>query len=196
MLARYFLLFLFAGISRTLHTSSTSNRTIDDEYGDISTGRKPRYHSPQSSNPWALGSTCGYCHIQLDPTQVQNGTWHDATCSLLDQLTLDTYTVTIQFTGIAVYVYGVLAPDTDTQTFLDFTLDGVSERSFEHDSTSSTEFTYNALVFSKTNLDNTEHTLQILLHPLLFINSLFLFDYVIYTIEDDTKTPQLQHQTP
>lgn len=184
MLVRYILPLLFA---RSV-ALSTSNITIDDEYGDSVTGQKPQYYSPPGSNPWAQGSTCGRCHIQLDPTQVHNGTWHDAT--YYSTLSSDTYTVILQFTGIAVYVYGVLAnqvPDSDTETYLDFTLDDVSHRPFEHDPTPSTHFTYNALVFSKTGLDNTEHTLQILLDGPLFAASLFLFDYAVYTVVDEMK---------
>jgi hypothetical protein len=86
--------------------------------------------------------------------------------------------------GTAIYVYFILpntvAPGITTQTECNFTLDGQAAGSFFHAPNASFEFIYNALVFSRSNLPNATHTLNISTSGVdhdVFIN----FDYAIYT---------------
>ncbi|KAI0800516.1 hypothetical protein C8Q74DRAFT_421266 [Fomes fomentarius] len=109
------------------------NRTIDDEYGDSVTGLVPQYSPPGA---WHQGSTCGGCFVHLDPSQVLNGTWHDATHNAGQP---EPRSITMRFNGTAVYVYNVLANQVsfaDTLTNLTFALDGhqvgTSLPGFEH----------------------------------------------------------------
>ncbi|KAF8219325.1 hypothetical protein L208DRAFT_1427093 [Tricholoma matsutake] len=127
------------------------NRTIDDTNGDSVTGAKPIY-LPR-------------CAIQPDPN-LAFVTWHG--------LPLRT----------AIYVFFILpntvGPGITTQTECNFTLDGQAAGNFFHAPSSSIELIYNALVFSSSNLMNTQHTLHISTSGVdhsVFIN----FDYAIYT---------------
>ncbi|KAG6872611.1 hypothetical protein C0995_008356 [Termitomyces sp. Mi166 len=102
--------------------------------------------------------------------------------------------------GTAVYVYFILAnfvgDNIPTQTVCDFALDGSYVSSFHHIPTSSTEFNYGALVFSKDNLSNEQHTLNIStsgLNELLWV----CFDYATYTFDDTlAAVTQQQSNTP
>ena len=170
------LLLLFAAYT---HARST-NRTIDDEYGDSVTGLAPEYSPPGA---WHQGSTCQACFVQLDGSQVLEGSWHDTTHHGGDP---EPRSITMRFNGTAVYVYGVLAnnvPFTDTLTNLTFAIDGAQVGTFVHEPTNSTLFDYNVPVYVNPELENLEHTLEIQAvgdsTP-----SLILFDYVVYTYTD------------
>ena len=54
--------------------AGTSNRTIDDTYGDSATGALPSY-----SGSWNVGQDCPGCRVQPAPNDVFDGTWHDTT---------------------------------------------------------------------------------------------------------------------
>ena len=56
--------------------ATLTNRTIDDQNGDSVTGVVPIF-LPAGS--WSQGSDCQGCFVQLDTTQVHDGTWHDTT---------------------------------------------------------------------------------------------------------------------
>ena len=86
--------------------------------------------------------------------------------------------------GTAIYVFFILpntvAPGITTQTECNFTLDGQAAGNFFHSPSSSLDMIYNALVFSHTNLQNSDHVLNISTSGVdhdVFIN----FDYAIYT---------------
>ncbi|KAI0640174.1 hypothetical protein C8Q77DRAFT_116628 [Trametes polyzona] len=160
------------------------NRTIDDQKGDSVTGVVPSY-SPIGS--WNQGPACTGCFIQLDTSQTFDGTWHDTTHTPGDP---EPRVITAQFTGTAVYVYNVLAntvPFTTTFTSITFTLDGTNAGQFIHVPTDSTDFQYNVPVFVQTGLSNTDHTLVIEANGDKN-SSLVLFDYIVYTFEDDPPT--------
>lgn len=104
------------------------NHTIDDVYGDSSTGLFPIY-SP--SDKWAVGSMCTTCSIfpgnlgfngpglaaaEVDITQAFMQTWHDST-----YIGGPPVNVSVYFVGQAVYVYNIIAnavPDITTNTSL------------------------------------------------------------------------------
>ncbi|CDO74422.1 hypothetical protein BN946_scf184867.g20 [Trametes cinnabarina] len=168
--------------------ASAVNRTIDDQNGDSVTGVVPSY-SP--AGDWSQGSTCSGCFIHLDTSQTFQGTWHDTTHTPGDS---DPRVITAQFTGTAVYVYNVLAntvPWTTTFTSITFTLDGKNVGQFVHVPTDSTDFQYNVPVFASDNLPNTDHTIVIEANGATN-SSLVLFDYIVYTFEDDPTTTSSQ----
>ncbi|KAH9897633.1 hypothetical protein C8Q73DRAFT_681944 [Cubamyces lactineus] len=184
-------LLFFLALCRAV-TSLATNRTIDDEKGDSVTGLVPSY-SPVGS--WSQGSTCSGCYIHLDTSQVFDGTWHDSTHTPGDP---EPRVITAQFTGTAVYVYNALAntvPWTTTLTNLTFTLDGASAGQYVHIPTDSTDFQYDVPVFVKENLANTDHTITI--EATGDTNSsLVLFDYIVYTFEDDPVTSSPPTSSP
>ncbi|KAL1951102.1 hypothetical protein VTO73DRAFT_251 [Trametes versicolor] len=167
--------------------SLSVNRTIDDEKGDSVTGEVPVY-TPDGS--WSQGSTCSGCFIQLDPSQTFDGTWHDSTHTPGDA---EPRVITAHFTGTAVYVFNAIAntvPFTTTLTNLTFTLDGDPIGQFVHTPSDSTDFQYNVLVLARTGLSNITHT--IVIEATGDTNSsLVLFDYIVYTFEEDVSDPTI-----
>lgn len=175
---------------------SSSNRTIDDQKGDTVTGFIPTYLP--SDSKWNIGQTCATCTVKsgtlIDPGQVFDGTWHDATHYGQTDTNIS---VQVDFTGTAVYMYNILiniAPGTKTSlTLLDFYLDGDPVGTFTHDSDNTTQVIYNALVYKNTSLSNAPHSLVAEASGAQTI--LFLFDYVIYTVEDDVESSSFQGPT-
>lgn len=88
-------------------------------------------------------------------------------------------------TGTAIYVFFILAnnagPGITSKTAVNITLDNQSPIPFEHTpDISSTDLQYNALVFSKADLENVHHSLIISVSGIqeeIYVN----FDYAIYT---------------
>ncbi|THH14257.1 hypothetical protein EW146_g6058 [Bondarzewia mesenterica] len=165
-----------------------SNRTIDDQYGDPELNIFPQF-SPD--NGWAQGATCNSCAAQPDVALAFDNTWHDATHHPGDP---EGRTVSISFNGTAVYAYCIMAnyinPGITTLTNLSITLDGGDAGTFVHVPSNSTEFEYNVPVYVNQNLgDASPH--QLVLSANSEVNaSLFLFDYLIYTIDTDNITTQ------
>ncbi|KAI0673885.1 hypothetical protein C8Q78DRAFT_989965 [Trametes maxima] len=166
-----------------LASSQVTNRTIDDEGGDSVTGIVPSY-SP--AGHWVQGAECSVCSIRLSRFRTFNGTWHDSTRNPNDA---ESHYITANFTGTAVYVYNIIANQVPFDTNLRFTLDGSVVGQYSHDSEGSTDFQYNTLVFERTGLPNTNHTIAIEAirgdHP-----SAILFDRIIYTFEEVSEAPQ------
>ena len=79
-----------------------SNRTIDDNFGDSVTGALPQFEGD-----WRTQATCD-CSVDLDSSKLFRGTWHGA---IARQSSNQTPSVTLQFTGVAIYVFNVLAYD-------------------------------------------------------------------------------------
>ncbi|KAI1796043.1 hypothetical protein LXA43DRAFT_650080 [Ganoderma leucocontextum] len=183
MLSLFLALFLYAA---SVH-SELSNFTIDDEFGDETTGLKPIY-SPIGD--WEQGLTCITCginifEIPLDTSQIYQSTWHDAT----HRADEDDTNITVSFNGSAVYVYHIVAnsiPYVDTVTQLSFVLDGEFVGQYNHTPDSSGIIMYNVPVFVDTALSNTAHILVIRGGGR---ESLILFDYVVYTSEDTSGEP-------
>lgn len=144
---------------------------------------------------WNLGPQCTGCFIQLDPSQTFEGTWHDATSN-----PSDTRSVTASFAGTAVYVYGIVAntvPFTSTITNLTFQLDGKDVGTYLHTPTTSTDFQYHTLLYSNPNIPNGDHTIACGTNGHTADNFLILFDYIIYTFQDDSdSSPTVSSQSP
>ncbi|KAF5373814.1 hypothetical protein D9758_000975 [Tetrapyrgos nigripes] len=160
-----------------------SNRTIDDTFGDSVSHRTPVFLS-ETLAVWDDRS-CSGCAIQPDKALAFNGTWTAATYSP----GVGTISVMFNFTGIALYIFFILAndqgPGITTVTECNFTLDGTAVGHFLHEPTASRELQYgeNAMVFSKTGLSNEEHIFMISTAGIdhdVFVN----FDYAIYTFQD------------
>lgn len=86
--------------------------------------------------------------------------------------------------GTAVYVFFILANDAGdgitTLTEFNVTLDGSSAGRFLHNNTVGRELQYNAAVFSREGLANTQHT--VVLRTASVPYDVFLnFDYAVYT---------------
>jgi hypothetical protein len=80
-----------------------------------------------------------------------------------------------------VYAYCILDHNSSytTVTHLTFSIDGIQVGTFEHTPDGSNTFTYNALVYMNTSIPSGQHTFVI--HNPTTIDSLILFDYVVYT---------------
>ena len=156
-----------------------SNRTIDDEFGDSITALKPLYSPPQD---WFLGSSCPRtgCPVVLDSSKTLNGTWHETVDSSGDHRI---HSITLQFVGTAVYVYGIVVntyPNATTLTNMTFSLDKSDPDMYIHSSDSTNDILYQQLFYSKVNLSNTDHALVIVAQP----GSIAMFDYAQYTFEE------------
>ncbi|KAM5535826.1 hypothetical protein V8D89_010444 [Ganoderma adspersum] len=161
----------------------SSNRTIDDEFGDSVTKLKPFYSPPQD---WFLGSTCPQkgCPVVLDPSKTLNGTWHETVDPTGDHLI---HSITLQFFGTAVYVYGIVVnahPNATTLTNMTFSLDDSDPDIYTHPPDSTDDILYQQLFYSKANLSNTDHALVIAAQP----GSIAMFDYAEYTFEDSSSS--------
>ncbi|KAI1793126.1 hypothetical protein LXA43DRAFT_283169 [Ganoderma leucocontextum] len=173
-----FMLVLFT----TASVARLSNRTIDDQFGDSATGAPPEY-----SSRWVQGAGCDGCAIRLDTAKLFRGTWHGIATSPNEDRTPTA--ITLQFTGVAIYVYNVLAnsvPNADfaTGTYLTFTLDGAPDGRFEHNPTDSTQFFFNQLVYAHADLANGKHVLVI--QPDTAQESLCMFDFAEYTFSNES----------
>ncbi|KAH9932125.1 uncharacterized protein BXZ73DRAFT_46905 [Epithele typhae] len=166
----------------------TMNRTIDDQLGDDFTKFVPRY-SPQ--NAWMLGPNCTGCLIgtkyPVNTSKVFNGTWHDVSAGLDPQ----PKTITLEFTGTAIYVFNMVdklaQPQYEggpflTQNNISFELDDAPEYTlFRAPGDLCSEFIcYNVLTYSQTGLANVNHSLLI---TCMVGNC--QFDYALYTFSDD-----------
>ena len=166
----------------TASATQLSNRTIDDEYGDSVTRALPEY-----SGHWVQGNGCDGCAIRLNTANLFRRTWHGTAASLDDD---SAPKITLRFTGIAIYVYNVLANSVPsarfaTSTNLAFTLDGAPDGTFVHKATDSTQFLFNQLVYYRTGLATGEHVLVI--QPSTSPASLCMFDYAEYTFFNNSS---------
>lgn len=170
------------------------NRTIDDEHGDEVTGVKPTYLP--DDNTWRQGSSCSSCSITpiVDREQVLDRTWHDATYHHLESSGL---IIEATFNGTAVYVFNLIAPDVPqrpkvTLTSLAFYIDEHYAGGFIHTpEPAAPDILYNVPVYANSSLSSDhEHTIQIVASGSQ--DSLVLFDYIIYTTEDNDPLPPSQ----
>ncbi len=185
-----------------------SNRTIDDEFGDSVTGKRPVF-LPNLPGIWQ-GPECITCGVQPDKTKAFNQTFNAATYKpeigytsiglsfkgrsehislqlvLFQVLTIDCGG--IPRTGTAIYVFFIV-PNTVHILFIgtiatlaecNFTLDDEHVGYYRHVPSSSTDIMYNVLVFQSENLPNTDHMLNISTSGLDY-NTFTNFDYAIYT---------------
>ena len=165
------------------------NRTIDDQNGDPIANTHPSY-SPV--NGWAQGAQCTGCNLHpgiINVSQAFDQTWHDSTYHPDGP----DHTITFGFNGTAVYVYHILAGNlsaaigTTLFTNLTFFLDEQYVGQFVHEPDNTSDIQYNVLVFNQTNLssDRTHSFRSVTNGPTA---ALILFDYAIYTTDNDTTT--------
>ncbi|KIL67146.1 hypothetical protein M378DRAFT_123375 [Amanita muscaria Koide BX008] len=165
------------------------NRTIDSNLGDPVTGFMPIYEPPQAF--WS-SQPCGGCYIQPDVAKAFDGTWNSA-----DYIPgLQNVNLTLRFTGVAVWVFFILAnagihgAGLTTNTQVNITLDGKNAGIFSHyPDMNMQDLTYNATIFSTSGLANTSHELVIGTND--YANYSYInFDWAIYTVDVNAPTPQ------
>ena len=173
------------------------NVTVDDQFGDPTTGLVPDYFP--NNETWHIGSPneqCPACRIQpstLDLNQIHDQTWHDGTSYPPDTFP----TITVHFTGSAVYVFNILPNalpnQTDTYAHISFSIDGEDPATFVHTSDRSPTILYNHLVYYNAELPHGPHTL--VMAAAGSTSSLILFDYLLYTTysNDTTSTTTLNN---
>ncbi len=199
-----------------------SNRTIDDEFGDSVTGKKPVF-LPDLPGIWQ-GPECTGCGVQPDKTKAFKQTFNAATYTpqigytsiglsfkgwsehislqlVLSQVrTLTNDCGGIPLAGTAIYVFFIV-PNTiyilfrgsiTTLAECNFTLDDEHAGYYRHAPSLSTDIMYNVLVFQSENLPNTDHMLNISTSGLDY-HTFTNFDYAIYTFVHLAFLSFLQH---
>ncbi|PIL26786.1 hypothetical protein GSI_11122 [Ganoderma sinense ZZ0214-1] len=189
----WLLLSSFPFFRATSVLSRLVNVTVDDQFGDPTTGLFPDY-SPNDGT-WHIGSRsedCPSCFINpsvLNLTQVYNQTWHDATSSP----SAPPPTITVRFNGSAVYVFNILvntlsAGTDSTFVNISFSIDGEDVGVFTHSPSpepGAPSILYNQLVYNNATLNDGPHILVMTAGN----DSLILFDYFIYTTQSTGNDP-------
>ncbi|KAI0331375.1 hypothetical protein GY45DRAFT_1322422 [Cubamyces sp. BRFM 1775] len=188
-----------------LTAGAAVNRTIDDQHGDSSSGAAPLF---LPDGAWNIGQTCTACAFRvnnpINVSEVFDGTWHDA--MHIGATDPDPVTVQVNFTGHAVYVYHVvvnyLTYGIVTSTNLAFYIDNESVGFYTHvptgtKSENNPPIFYKVPVYTNDSLVEGDHTLMISASG--DMETLMLFDYVVYTTEDDSGSaspPSSQPYSP
>jgi hypothetical protein len=173
----------------------STNRTIDDQYGDNVTGLLPLY-TPAS----AVGRSVAQCSECVDPSEAFGQTWTSLTYNpglpggvhvelqFYGEYFILGTVLTVYSTfdeGTAIYIYFITTTNTTENgiaslTQSNFTLDGQFDDSYHQTADNSTSVQYKVLAYSKDSLNNANHTLSFgttdVDHDVLTI-----FDYAIYT---------------
>ncbi|PIL26793.1 hypothetical protein GSI_11129 [Ganoderma sinense ZZ0214-1] len=181
------ILLLSSSLFFAFANSRLVNITVDDTFGDSTTGLFPEYLP--NNGTWNAGSStedCPSCYIgpsTFNLTQIHNGTWHDTT-----YLPWETpATITVRFSGSAVYVFNILPntlPSTITLANITFSIDGEDVGRFIRSPDSSSTILYDQLVYHNATLNDGPHSLAMTAGD----NSLVLFDYLLYTTQSDDST--------
>lgn len=158
-----------------------TNVTIDDTIGDQITYAPAQY--------WNYGPTCTVCAATPDVSETHNNTWHDTAYYPPDNFAP---TAELTFTGVAVYVYGILRYDNPSlrATDLTFLIDGELVGNYSQPDSSKKGWEYSALLFSHTSLSSKQHNLTIQngVHQGKDA-SVLLLDYIVYSqLEDDAQS--------
>ncbi|KAH9917971.1 uncharacterized protein B0H18DRAFT_685913 [Fomitopsis serialis] len=171
--------------------ATPTTRTIDDYYGDSSTGAMPVYTNTSDAE-WNYGPDCPPCSLRPDTDKAFKGSWHDTT--LLPNAA-GANVVSMSFTGTEVWVYCIMAQKVNstaiiTATDIDIELDGEKVKTYVNiptnlDATTG-DFSYNVTVYDNTNLTNMEHTLKMT----VLAGSWIAFDYLQYTY-DSIQVPAM-----
>lgn len=187
-IAQYQSVFLSLSLFFASASSRLVNITVDDTLGDPTTGSLPEYLPDYAG--WSINSSYEYCQESscyidpsiLDLSQIHNKTWHSS-------MPIDTLaTITVRFNGSAVYIFNILPntiPSTDTGANISFSIDGENVSRFIRSPDPGTNILYNQLVYHNTTLDDGPHIL--IMTP--DNSSLIMFDYFIYTAQDNDTTP-------
>lgn len=160
--------------------------TIDDGYGDTMTNLRPRY-LPAGVGVWT-DQTCEGCPIRPDLSQTFRETYTAAT----RRPGQPKVSLTISFTGHAIYVFFILAnnagPDVTTATECDFIMDFGERVHFSHaPNMSTTDLMYHQLVYSRGDLHHGPHQLEISMDG--DVSSYINFDHAVYSWDDAATFP-------
>ncbi|EJD35784.1 hypothetical protein AURDEDRAFT_188603 [Auricularia subglabra TFB-10046 SS5] len=174
------------------------NVTIDDTLGDERSGAIPQYEEDWRARSVG-GAPCNECRAQPDGTRVFKGTWHDKSTYEKDPRA----TVSLEFSGTRIYVFFVLFNEIDTglkNTRLRFYLDGSPDAAGEFLhllDPAGPQYLYDQLVFDSQSLEFGNHTLLVSSYSDGTTGSLSLFDYAVYTTDDDPQPdPQPSPSNP
>lgn len=161
------------------------NTTIDDTFGDPTSGRFIAYH-PVSA--WNDGANCDRCNAHPDTDFLYMRTWKDSTYDPK----LEVPSASVTFTGTAVYVLCALS-HSKARPFgssnMTFFIDDRLAGSFTQEAPGAAGFDYNVAVFVQTNLPSTEHNLTIQNGYVDGPRTLMLLDAIIYTQDDEKSEP-------
>ncbi|KAJ7573419.1 hypothetical protein C8J56DRAFT_1130238 [Mycena floridula] len=162
---------------------SASVIMVDDTLGDPSTGAQIVY-SPRGS--WGLGQDCTTCTATPNKTLTHDETWQDSTV-----INGATCNATLQFSGNAVAVYGIVAQGQFYPTVLTFFIDNVKQPGVyfngNNDPSATQQYMYNIQFFSTTNLSSGSHQL-VIQNGQAGGNSTVLLDYITYGLPDDPSS--------
>ncbi|RPD58421.1 hypothetical protein L227DRAFT_505389 [Lentinus tigrinus ALCF2SS1-6] len=160
------------------------NVTIDDTFGDPTTGNQIVYDPP---GVWKVGQNCSDCTAQPDRSQLVNGTWHDGTFSAIDEngnVSNQLLTAAVTFQGVAVYVYCVVTHSFRSpvgNSDMSFFIDGILVGNFVQPPTGDTTYQYNVPVYVNESLPFGSHTIAIVNGHPSGNQSLTLLDRIVYT---------------
>ncbi|EJD46488.1 hypothetical protein AURDEDRAFT_123955 [Auricularia subglabra TFB-10046 SS5] len=158
------------------------NFTVDDEYGDLRTGRPVEYSSVSvgQANSWHNSSN--------------KVPFHPATVAGLDWDRLQNGTFSLTPSGSAIYVFFVLYSGESTN--LTWSLDDIpTDEPFTYKKSTEGQdngyYTYNQPVFRRNNLSYGHHRAVVSTFPGDENNYIYaLFDYAVYTAEEDPNPPR------
>ncbi|KAL5490659.1 hypothetical protein ACEPAI_5493 [Sanghuangporus weigelae] len=174
------------------------NVTIDDQFGDPTTGQVIQYNP---SGAWHPGQSCEPCTAKPRPiSNAHNGTWTDGTFfpegTGTNGLSGQIISASVPFIGTAVYVQAILTGSiTSPDGYSDFTfyIDNVTSGVFQRAPNGDNTYQFNQTIFSKTGLSNSLHTITIE-SGRAGNKSLVLLDSIIYTrqVQNSTSNPDNQ----
>ncbi|KAF9064554.1 hypothetical protein BDP27DRAFT_1230378, partial [Rhodocollybia butyracea] len=163
------------------------NQTIDDTYGDPSTGLMVQY-TPSSNSQGGLywinneqcDTTLGSCRINPSTNSAFDHTWTQTTYFS----DIQNISVGFTFNGTAIYVYLIvtnepLSSGLVSNVFCDFRLDGEIVGHFSHLIDNSSDVQFNVSAFNRIDLDPGNH--EMLIETTGNQSSFIIFDYALYT---------------
>jgi hypothetical protein len=130
---------------------------------------------------------CTTCTAQPDPARALGRTWHD---------TIGPGYADLSFTGISIELY-TICPDRSSSygTSFSFTLDNALDGAFIGPRPACAQYTYNYLVYARTNLSLAEHKLRVTnAAAAVDLTSNLLLDYAIY--DDGTAAASPSSEAP
>ena len=135
----------------------------------------------------SASTPCTSCATQPDPARALDRTWHD---------TIGPANARLSFFGGSIELYTICPPpDADGSfygTNFTFALDGVPDGMFIGPRPACSQYVYNYLVYARTNLSLSEHTLTVTNEQIgsLANSSNLLLDYAVYD-DGDAPSPSL-----
>ncbi|KAI0779160.1 hypothetical protein BC629DRAFT_1289840 [Irpex lacteus] len=161
----------------TCVSAERKNFTVDD--AAVEDGEPRITYSPL--DVWKQGSDCGPCTAHPDASEALDGTWHDITFGAHGFTGSET--ASMDFNGVAVYVYCIVSNSKHYPTSLTFFIDGEDAGSYSTSPTSTddTSFNYNVLVYSNDALESGDHSIEIQNGGQGVQDSVVLLDYIVYS---------------